>query len=340
VVTVACVALGISVSSASADAPENFFRGKTVNVIVPFTAGGINDLAARLVARHMPDNIPGKPTMVVQNQPAAGGLALANRFAKSVEKDGLTLAIMGRALSQFQIMGDPNANFDPLTFTWLGSLFSFANDAYLLLLNADAPAKTVDDLRKPGAALPLGANRTGSTNVTFALIARDVLKLDVQVVRGFPGANDISLAMQRNEVQGQAIDRSAIVSSQRELWESKKVRPVVQFGRVTRMSDLPDVPTGRELVNDPADRALIEFAELPFFMALPFAGPPGIPADRANALQHAFMDMAKTPAFLADAEKIGIDISPIDGQKVHQLIENASRTPPDVIERFKKLVSE
>jgi tripartite-type tricarboxylate transporter receptor subunit TctC len=150
----------------------------------------------------------------------------------------------------------------------------------------------------------------------------------------------ISLTMQRGEVQGQAIDRSAIVSGQRELWDSKKFRPVVQFGRFTRMSDFPDVPTGRELVIDPSDRALIEFAELPFFMALPFAGPPGIPADRANALQHAFKAMAETPAFLADAEKIGIDISPIDGQKVHQLIEDASPKSPAVIQRFKKLNSD
>lgn len=146
--------------------------------------------------------------------------------------------------------------------------------------------------------------------------------------------------MMRGEVQGQAIDRSAIVSSQRDLWESKKVRPVVQFGRVTRMKDLPDVPTGRELASDPADRALIEFAELPFFMALPFAGPPGIPADRAKALQAAFMEMTKSPAFLADAEKVGIDISAIDGDKVRQLVEDASKTPPDVLARFKKLVSE
>jgi tripartite-type tricarboxylate transporter receptor subunit TctC len=130
------------------------------------------------------------------------------------------------------------------------------------------------------------------------------------------------------------------VSSQRDLWESKKVRPVVQFGRVTRMKDLPDVPTGRELVSDPADKALLEFAELPFFMALPFAGPPGIPADRAKALQSAFMAMTKNAAFLADAEKVGIDISAIDGEKVRKLIEDATRTPPDVVAKFKKLVSD
>lgn len=334
------LALALACGGASAQDEKSFYAGKTINLIVPFTAGGINDLAARLVARHMPAFVPGKPTIVVQNQPSAGGLALANRFANSVEKDGLTLSIMGRALPQFQIMGDPNANFDPVQFTWLGSLSSYENDAYLLLLNSDAPAKSVADLRKGGAALPIGANRTGSANVTFALIARDVLKLNVQVVRGFPGANDISLAMQRGEVQGQAIDRSAIVSGQRDMWESKKVRPVVQFGRATRMADLPDVPTGRELASDAQDRALIEFAELPFFMALPFAGPPNLPAERAQALRAGFMQMTADPAFLADAEKVGIDISAISGERVRELIQTAAKTSPDVIARFKKLVAE
>ncbi|MDB5595070.1 MAG: family tricarboxylate transporter, receptor protein [Hyphomicrobiales bacterium] len=338
-----CTALAtLSPGAVLAQAPsvEAFYKGKTISLIVPFTAGGLNDLAARLVARHLDRYIPGKPTIVVQNQPSAGGLALANRFANSIDKDGLTLAIMGRALPQFQIMGDPNANFDPLKFTWLGSLSSYANDAYMLLLNTTAAAKTADDLRKPGPATPLGANRTGSTNVTFALLARDVLKLNVQVVRGFPGATDITLAMQRGEVEGQTIDLSAVMSGQRDLWTSKKVRPVVQFGRLTRMADMPDVPTGRELVSDPKDSALLAFAELPFFMAMPFAGPPEIPADRVKALQEGFMAMTKDPAFLADAQKIGIDISAIDGNAVRKLIEDASKTPPDVLARFKKLVAE
>lgn len=338
--SVALLAAATTPGRAQAPSVEAFYKGKTINVIVPFTAGGLNDLAARLVARHLDRYIPGKPTIVVQNQPAAGGLALANRFGNSVDKDGLTLAIMGRALPQFQIMGDPNANFDPVKFTWLGSLSSYANDAYMLVLNSEAAAKTAEDLRKPGQAVPLGANRTGSANVTFALIARDVLKLNVQVVRGFPGAADITLAMQRREVEGQTIDLSAVMSGQRELWMSKKLRPVVQFGRVTRMADMPDVPTGRELVSDPKDRALLEFAELPFFMAMPFAGPPDMPADRAKALQEGFMAMTKDPAFLSDAEKIGIDISAIDGAAVRKLIEDASKTPPDVLARFKKLVGE
>ena len=326
--------------AAQADPVESFYRGKTISIVVPFTAGGVNDLSARLVARHMGQYIPGSPTLVVQNQPSSGGLALANQFAKSAQRDGAVIAIMGRALPQFSIMGDANAAFDPAAFTWLGSLSSYANDAYPLVLNASAKAKNVEDLRKPGAPTPLGANRSGSTNVTFALLARDVLHLNVQVVQGFPGAADISLAMQRHEVEGQTIDLSAILSGQRAVWDKGEWRPVVQFGRLTRMKQFASVPTGRELVSDPSDRALVEFAELPFFMALPFAAPPGVPADRAAALKAVFMKTMADPAFLDDAKKTGVDVSAIDGEAVRKLIVDAGATPKDVLARFKTLVGE
>jgi tripartite-type tricarboxylate transporter receptor subunit TctC len=325
---------------AQAQTNEPFYKGKTINLIVPFTAGGLNDIAARLVARHMGAYIPGVPTIIVQNQPSAGGLALANRFANSIERDGLTIAIMGRALPQFAIMGDPNAKFDPLKLTWFGSLSSYENDAYFLLINSSSSIQNLDELSHSPKKLVLGANRTGSTNVTFALIAKDILGLNVEVVRGFPGAADISLAMQRNEVDGQTIDLSAVVSGQRELWEKGAFRPLIQFGRKTRLPQYKNVPTARELTHDPKTLALIEFAELPFFMAMPFAGPPDMPADRTHALQQAFMTMTRNQAFLDDAKKIGIEVSPIDGDAILALITQASHTPRDVLDQFQKLNGE
>jgi tripartite-type tricarboxylate transporter receptor subunit TctC len=335
-----CFVCGVSLlvgTQAHAQNGESFYKGKTINLIVPFTAGGLNDIAARLVARHMGAYIAGSPTIVVQNQPSAGGLALANRFANSIERDGLTIAIMGRALPQFAIMGDPNAKFDPLKLTWFGSLSSYENDAYFLLINSSSPIKSLDELNHSSKKLILGANRTGSTNVTFALIAKDILNLNVEVVRGFPGAADITLAMQRGEVDGQTIDLSAVVSGQRELWAKGAFRPLIQFGRKTRLPQFKDIPTARELAHDDKTRALIEFAELPFFMAMPFAGPPDMPADRAQALQIAFMSMTADRAFRDDAQRIGIEISPIDGKTIVDLITKASRTPRDVLDQFQRL---
>lgn len=325
---------------AQAQTPEQFYRGKTINLIVPSAGGGIFELSSRLVAKHMPKHMAGAPSIVVQTQPGTGGIALANRFGAGIDKDGLTIAFMSRAMPQFPMIGDPNAHFDPLKFNWLGSLSNYANDAYMFVINSDYPALTVDDLIKPGPAMPVGGNRTGSATVTFALILRDVLKLNIQVVRGFPGSADVGLAMQRREVQGVASDISFFANGMADAWFGGKLRPLVQFGRVTRMKDFPDVPTGRELARNADDRALIEFAEMPFFMAMPFAAPAGIPADRAKALQAAFMQTMRDADFLADAKKTNIDVSAIDGAEIVKLIEGASKTPQNVLKRFKDMVGE
>ena len=323
---------------ANAQTPEQFYKGKQINLIVPSAGGGIFELSSRLVARHMPRYMAGNPAMVVQTQPGTGGIALANRFGAGVDKDGLTIAFMSRAMPQFPMIGDPNAHFDPLKFTWLGSLSNYANDAYMFAINADYPVRSVDDLRKPGPAMPVGANRTGSATLTFALILRDVLKLNIQVVRGFPGAAEVGLAMQRKEVQGVASDISFFASGMADQWFGKKLRPLVQFGRITRMAEFPEVPTGREVAAEGEDRALVEFAEMPFFMAMPFAAPVGIPADRAKALQDAFMATMRDGEFLADAKKMNLDVSAIDGAAIVKLIADTMKTPQPVLERFKGIV--
>jgi tripartite-type tricarboxylate transporter receptor subunit TctC len=189
-------------------------------------------------------------------------------------------------------------------------------------------------------ALYLGGTRAGSTNITFALIARDMLKMHIEGVRGFPGANEIWLAMERGEVDGQMLDISAIMVGRPQLWAEKKLRPLVAFGRTERLKDFPDLPIARELVGNPADLALLEFAELPFFMALPFVAPPELPTARTKTLTNSFMAMARDEAFRADMLKVGIMTSPIDGNAVRALVEKAARTPVEVRRRFAALLSE
>ncbi len=229
------------------------------------------------------------------------------------------------------------SSFDPHKFTWLGSLSSYANDAYLMTLIARHPARTIADVNKPGMGVNLGTDRAGATNVVFSLIAKEVLGLQVNLVRGYQGAAPIFLAMQRGEVDGQVIGLSSIKAGQRALWDGNELRAILQFGRRTRLSELPDVPTGRELAKDAQALALLEFAELPFFMALPFVAPPGVPADRAEALQQAFLAMCRDPAFLEDAARLGLDISPIGADAIVALLARAAATPKDVIGRFNEI---
>ena len=324
---------------AAAQSVEQFYRGRTVTLYVASAPGGINDLTARLIARHMPEFLPGKPTIVVQNLTGASGLALANRLYVNAEKDGSVIGILERGTPQLAVQGDPNVRFDPLKLTWLGSVSSYANDAYLLQVNSSFPAKTVDDLRKPGVTARLGTTGAGATNLIFSIIAKDVLGLNVQIVRGYPGVAAVFLAQQRGEVDGQINGMSAIKIGQMALWQAGAFRPLVAFSRTTRFPELPDVPTGRELTKDPKALALIAFAEAPFFIALPIAAPPDVPPDRAKALGMAFMDMTRDAAFVAEAQKLGLDVSPVDGNAVIEVIRQMAATPKDVIAQFNEIVA-
>jgi tripartite-type tricarboxylate transporter receptor subunit TctC len=337
------LAAGMAIGSlqpAAAQSVEQFYKGRNVTLFVASAPGGINDLVGRLVAKHMGRFIPGEPTIIAQNLQGAGGLVLANRLYTQSEKDGSVIAIIERSTPQLAVQGDPNARFDPLKLTWLGSLSSYANDAYLLVVNSKFPAKTVEDLKKPGGPVAkIGTTGAGATNLIFTVIAKDVLGLNVQVVRGYAGAATVFLAQQTGELDGQVVGFASMKAGQATLWKEGAFRPLIAFGRSTRSPELPDVPTGRELTKDPKALSLIAFAEAPFYMALPLVAPPGLPAERAKALQSAFMAMTKDPAFLEDAKKLSLDVSPIDGDAVVKLIKDLADTPKEVIAQFNEIVA-
>jgi tripartite-type tricarboxylate transporter receptor subunit TctC len=337
---VGCCLTLLAVQPAGAQPVEQFYKGRSITMLVGNAPGGINDISARLVAKHLGRFIPGNPSVVVQNNPGAGGLINANKLYSNAEKDGSVLAKFERAVPQLQIQGDPNAHFDSTRFTWLGSLSSYTNDAYLLLVNAGNRVKNIDELKGSGMPINVGSDNSASSNQIFAIIAKEILGLDLNVIRGYAGAASLFLAMQRGEIDGQFVGLSSVRSGQRDLWNKGAFRPLMAFGRTTRHPDFPAIPIGRELTQDPKALALIRFAELPFFMALPFAAPPGIPADRAKALQTAFMDMSRDPDLLAEAEKIGIDMSPIDGAGVLKMLAETAATPKDVIARYNAIVAE
>jgi len=330
-----CILCGeVAARHAAAQPVDSFYSGRTVTMLVGTSPGGINDISARLVARHLSRFIAGSPTIIVQNNPGGGGLVTANRLYFNSDKDGAVLAKLERAVPQLAIQGNPNAQFDPAKFTWLGSLSSYADDAYLMLVNADHPAKAVTDLKGSAMRVVLGADNAASSNLIFALISKEMLGLNVTVVRGYTGAAPLFLAMQRGELDGQMVGLSSVRTGQRALWTKGAFRPLMAFGRARRHPEFPDMPIGRELTDDPGALALIEFAELPFFMALPFAAPPDIPPERARVLQTAFAAMCRDKGFVEEAERLGIDMSPIDGDAILTLLARTAATPKDVIARY------
>lgn len=332
------LAASTAASAAHAQTAEQFYKSHQITMVVGNAPGGINDISARFVARYLGKYILGNPAIVVENQPGAGGIIAANRLANVLPKDGTYLAKLERAVPLLAIQGDPNVQFDPLKLTWLGSLSSYAHDAYLMLVMAKNPIKSVDELTGSSRSISLGGDNAASSNVIYATIAKQSLGLNVKVVTGYRGAAPMFLAMQRGEIDGQVVGYSSVRTGQRTLWNQHAFRALMQFGRKARHPDFADIPTAYELTKDPAVKAMLNFADLQFYISLPFAAPPGIPADRAAALQTAFMAMCKDPAVIAAGEKLGFDMSPIDGAAVHDAIAKAAATPRDVIARYNALV--
>jgi tripartite-type tricarboxylate transporter receptor subunit TctC len=322
---------------AAAQEAEQFYRGRRITLIIATAPGGINDLSGRLVARHLGRFIPGNPEIAAVNRADGGGLALANRFADTTENDGATMAIVQRGIAQLAIQGDPAAKFDPLKLTWLGSLSSFADDAYILVVNARHPARSVKDLAPPAPPALIGGDGPGSTNLTFALVARDALGLNIEVKDGFSGAAGMFFAMAQGDLDGQVIGLNSIMANQAALWDAHDVRVLLQFGRRTRHRLLADVPLASELTKDAGALAVIAFTEAPLLMALPFVAPAGVPAERAAALQAGFMAMVRDREFLADAGRSKLDISAIDAGGVRRVIARMAATPRDVIARYNRI---
>jgi tripartite-type tricarboxylate transporter receptor subunit TctC len=320
------IAVLASAECATAQSVEQFYRGRSINFLVASAPGGINDLVARLMSRHLGNHIPGRPTLVVQNLQSAG-LVLANRIYAGAEKDGTTIAILERGVPQLAVQGEPNARFDPLKMTWLGSVSSYAHDAYIFWLNASFAAKSVAELKPPSTLTArVGTTGAGATNLVFTVLSKEVLGLNVQNVRGYRGAADAFLAL------------SSVKVGQPALYQANFLRPLIAFARTTRFPDYPDVPTGRELATDPRAQAILAFAEAPFFMALPIAAPPDLPPERARALQDGFMAMMRDPAFIEEANRMNLEQSPIDGEAVRRIIAQMSATPKDVIAQFNEMV--
>ena len=326
------------VSPVRAQSVEQFYRSKSIDLLVGYAPGGLNDTLARVVGRHMSRYIPGHPNIVVRNMSAAGPIGIANHMFNAAEKDGSVIASLDRTGAQLAIRGESNVRFDPLKFVWLGSVASFEQDAYCVIVNASHSARTAADLKSGGMKAIIGSVGAGSTNQVFAMLARDALKLNLETIRGYRGTGPIFLAMQSHEVDGIVTGISTLATTQSDLWTSGKLRALVQFGRAIRHRSLPEVPTGRELAPDEDTLDLIKFAELPFAMSRPFIAPPGIPAERAKALQEAFMATMADKDFIAELEKISFDdLSPIDGAAILDLLRGAVKTPTSIIEKYNQL---
>lgn len=335
--------LALAVPQARADAVADFYKGKLIKVVVGFGSGGGYDVYARLLARHFGKYIPGNPSLVVQNMPGAGGLRAANFVYTAAPKDGTTIGIFSRDMPLLAMLGtNTGVQFDPRKFTWIGSSSSFVDDAYVLIVRADAPVTSIAEARRPGGPpLVLAGSAEGAPGNDVPMILRDTIGLNAKVVGGYPDSSAMFLAIERGEVNGRTVDLSTLRTF-RSTWLQPGIgmHVLVQFARRTRHPELPEIPTARELAPTDDALALIELTELPYAMARPFAAPPDVPQDRVQALQAAFLATHKDPQYLEEAAKLKVDVSPVGGASVLQTIERIIGASPRSVDHLRNLLAE
>jgi tripartite-type tricarboxylate transporter receptor subunit TctC len=340
--TVACLAATLlTASPAGAQTVEEFYKGKSLTLVVGNGPGGGFDVFGRLLARHIGRYVPGNPSVIVQNMPGAGSLVAANYLYNLAPKNGTTFGLIARNMPLLGLLGNnSNVRFDPHKFTWLGSSSNFSNDAYVLVVRKDAPVKSIEDALRPGGPpLVLGGTANGGSSSDVPKILHDTLGLNVKLVVGYRDSAAIYLAMESGEVSGRTNELSSIRST-RPSWLAPEgnFKLLIQYARATRLPQHADVPTARELAPNEKARALIQFTEAPFTMAWPYAAPPELPQDRARALQDAFAAAHRDPQFLAEAKAIGIDVSPVSAEELGRSIDELSRAPPDMFDYVRRLL--
>jgi tripartite-type tricarboxylate transporter receptor subunit TctC len=325
--------LGVA-SPTYAQSPADFYRGKTVTIVVGYSAGGGYDIYARAIGKRLGDHIPGKPTVITQNMPGAGSLTAANYLYNAAPKDGTVIATFARGMPMLPLLDPAKARFDPSKFIWLGSA---ADEVSVCGFMAQSKIKSVEDMKT--IPFTVSGEGGGSDPDTYAAVVRELFGVKLKLVTGYPGANEMTLAMERGEVDGRCGWSYSAIKATRPQWLKDGTFKILLNMGMERSPALPDVPSVMELATNDRQRAIMKLVFSRQVFARPFAMTPAVPADRAAAMEKAFLDTLADPAFLEEASKLGLEISPVGGDVVEKLVADLNATPKDVIEETRKIVS-
>jgi tripartite-type tricarboxylate transporter receptor subunit TctC len=312
---------------ASAQPADEFYKGKTLTILSGHSAAGAYSAYARLLERHMGKHIPGNPTTVLKFMEGATGLTLANWLFNAAPKDGLSIGIFHERIGLEPLVSPKGTNFDGRKFNWIGSA---AKQTSVCFTRTDSKVKTLADARN--LAIPVGASAAAASDSVMPRMMNAMLDTKFQIIRGYGGA-DILLAIERGEVEGRCGFGWASLKTTRPDWaEQRKINLIAQFSYKPH-PDLKDVPLMMDLVQKPEDKRALQLIFATQEMGRPFATSPGVPVDRVAALRKAFMETLKDPAFLAEAKKLDLEIDPITGEEITELLVDLYNTPKDIVER-------
>jgi len=334
IVFAACIGVSIGVGPARAESVAEFYKGKPISVVIGYPPGGGFDLTARLLIRHMPQHLPGRPTIIAKNMPGAGSLRAANYLYGVAPKDGTEFGIIGPSVPFGPLWSRDGVSFEAAKFNWLGSLDRWTSIAFVW---HTVNVQTIEAAMR--SEVVVGATGAADMTVTFPRLTNALLGTKFRVVSGYQGTPDLSLAIERGEVQGRLGWCWDCLKLDKPDWvKEKKIRVLLQFA-LKKDPELMDVPLVMDLAKSEADRQIMQLAFGNLEMARPFLAPPGVPAERVAALRAAFEATAQDPAFLVEARKLNIAINMARSQEIEKLLRDVYATPQPIVERAAKIIN-
>ncbi|MGH8623569.1 MAG: Bug family tripartite tricarboxylate transporter substrate binding protein [Burkholderiales bacterium] len=305
------------------------YEGKTVTIVVGFKAGGGYDRTARILARHLPKYLPGKPNVIVQNMPGANSITAANHVYAVAKPDGLTLGTFNRNLVLAQLTNVPGVKFDMTKFAWVGSA---ASETTVLAIRSDLPYRNFDELRKSGKTVVIGATGPGANTYDFPLLLKEFLGVDFKIVSGYSSSADIMLAIERKEVDA----RAGSYTSLRPFIDRKLVHPVIR----ARASEpgIEQLPVDESLAPTPRARAIMALRSAPEIIGRPYVLPPATPDGIVGMVRDAFAKAIKDPELVAEATKAKMELEYVSGEETLTILKNVLAQPKDIVEEFSKYI--
>jgi tripartite-type tricarboxylate transporter receptor subunit TctC len=318
---------------ALAQAPAEFYKGRTIELDIGLSVGGGYDAYARMLARTMGKYIPGNPAIVPRNMEGAGSMRLANHLYNTAPKDGTTFGTINRGTPFEPLLGNRGAQFDGTKFNWIGST---NNEVSVCVAWHTSGIATFEDARRH--ELVVGATGPSADTYQFPKITNAVLGTKFKIVTGYPGGNDVDLAMERGEVAGRCGWSWTSVKGLHQPWlDRKEINILFQMG-LSKHRDLTSVPLIVDLARTEEERAILRLIFARQVMAWPFLAPPGTPSERVDMLRRAFMQTMQDKDFLAEADKAGLEITPVAGEDIQRLVQQVYDTPAEIARKTAELL--
>jgi tripartite-type tricarboxylate transporter receptor subunit TctC len=311
----------------------DFYRGKQISILVGFTTGGTYDATARLWSRYLGKHLAGNPTVIVRNMPGSGSLVAVNHLYNTAPKDGTTLAVVGGGTILEPLLGNAQAKYDPRRLNWIGGR---SRDDFVCAVGKSIPVNTIQDVMKRQTVV--GATGPGSRTLTYPKALNELIGTKFKIVTGYPGGNEITLALERGEVEGYCGWAVGSIRNRAPQWLTDgTIKVLTQF--TLGKPDLPNVPVASELPKTQAGRQAIELLSADSVLAWPLVAPPDLPAERVSELRTAFAATMKDPALIAEAAKLHLELGAVSGSEMQEVVKRVYTAPKAVVDVVKKIAA-